>query len=204
MALQELDSNAGPRAEKAMRERLVAVLCARADSHYKTIPYLDVFDAARDARTFKGGMPAIAHPPCRSWGRLKAFAKPAPGERLLAHFCVAQVRKYGGVLEHPAWSSLWPAADMPGPGEVDEFGGWTLPIVQFWWGHPAEKATWLYIVGVAPSEVPAIPFCLGEPLQVVSSSLRGTRRRVSVSREWREMTPPAMAEWLVDLARRCA
>lgn len=53
----------------------VAVLFARADSIYKGLPGVDVYDADRDARTFPGGCPVVAHPPCRAWavsGRLRS------------------------------------------------------------------------------------------------------------------------------------
>ena len=105
----------------------VAVLFARADSHYKTLPGVEVYDMERDARTYDGPWPVVAHPPCRSWGRLRAFAKPRADERNLARMAVAMVREFGGVLEHPAGSTLWPAQRMPKPGERDQWGGWTLP-----------------------------------------------------------------------------
>ncbi|WP_202122885.1 hypothetical protein, partial [Escherichia coli] len=76
----------------------IAVLFARVDSNYKAMPECDVFDIERDARTFAGGMPVVAHPPCRAWGRLRKFAKPRPDEKALALFAVAQVRAFGGVL----------------------------------------------------------------------------------------------------------
>jgi len=39
----------------------VAVLFAREDSHYKTLPQCDVYDMARDARTYDGPHPVAAH-----------------------------------------------------------------------------------------------------------------------------------------------
>ena len=79
----------------------IAVLFARADSNYKQLPECDVWDAERDARNWPGGCQVVAHPPCRAWGRLRHFAKPRDDEKDLARFAVAQVRKWGGVLEHP-------------------------------------------------------------------------------------------------------
>lgn len=112
----------------------VAVLFARADSHYKALAGVDVWDAERDARRWPGGCPVVAHPPCRAWGQLRALANPRPDEKALAIYAVEQVRKFGGVLEHPKNSTLWPTLGLPRPGERDEFGGWTLPIYQMWWG----------------------------------------------------------------------
>ena len=48
--------------------RTVAVLFARADSYYKTLPGCEVYDMERDARTYDGPWPVVAHPPCRAWG----------------------------------------------------------------------------------------------------------------------------------------
>lgn len=131
----------------------VAVLFARADSNYKALPETDVWDAERDARKWPGGCPVVAHPPCRAWGRLKHMANPRPDEKNLARLAVALVREFGGVLEHPARSELWAAQKLPQPGERDQYGGWTLPISQYWWGHRAEKKTWLYIVGCEPRRI---------------------------------------------------
>lgn len=186
----------------------VAVLFARSDSVYKDLNGVDVWDQARDARKWPGGMPVVAHPPCRAWGQLRHMANPRPDEKELAIFAVAQVRKFGGVLEHPKASTLWPVAGLPAPGLHDAWGGWTLPIVQSWWGHRAEKATFLYIVGCVPAELPVFPMVLGEASHVIGSSGRrrdGSRLsgRPEVTKAEREHTPPALAAWLVDLARRC-
>ncbi len=179
---------------------MVAVLFARADSVYKTLVGADVYDIERNAKTWTGGCAVVAHPPCRAWGRLRYFAKPRKGERGLAIWAVRQVRTWGGVLEHPAGSRLWLKAGLPLPGSRDRFGGWTLPVHQHWWGHRAEKATWLYIVGCEPVDLPAMPLVLGEPTHVVQSSKSG---RPHITKAEREHTPPQLAEWLCDLAARC-
>ena len=178
----------------------IAVLFARADSHYKTLPECDVWDIERDARRWPGGCPVVAHPPCRAWGRLRHFAKPRKDEKELALWAVEQVRRWGGVLEHPASSSLWPVAGLPAPGAVDAWGGWTLPIVQQWWGHRAEKKTLLYIVGCIPSELPAMPMVLGQASHVIQTRKRSDYRP-HVTKAEREHTPPRLAQWLVDIAQ---
>ena len=43
-----------------MRE--VAVLCVAQKSPYKGMPGVETFDKRRNVRTFKGGMPVVAHP----------------------------------------------------------------------------------------------------------------------------------------------
>jgi hypothetical protein len=184
--------------------RTVAALFVRADSTYKTMPGVDAWDIERDARLWPGGSPVVAHPPCRAWGRLAHMANPRPDEKDLARWAVTQVRRWGGVLEHPAFSTLWADQQLPSPGVFDAVGGWTLPVLQQWWGHRAAKATWFYIVGVAPSEIPSIPYVMGEATHVVASSRNRQKLRMvpEISKAEREHTPPALAEWLVELARR--
>ncbi|WP_235430292.1 hypothetical protein [Xanthomonas sp. MUS 060] len=184
------------------------MLFARADSIYKTLPGCDVYDKERDARTFAGAMPVVAHPPCRAWGSLRGLAKPLPGEKDLAPWAVEQVQRWGGVLEHPRMSRLWPHAGLPGAGRRDSIGGFTIGIDQYHFGHRAEKKTLLYVVGCEPGDVPAIPLRLGRAPCVVTNR-RGLRvgmpgYRSEITKAEREHTPPALAEWLVELARRCA
>ena len=136
------------------------------------------------------------------------FAKPREDEKALAPWAIEQVREWGGVLEHPQRSKLWADQGLPLPGLRDEFGGWTLPIAQKWWGHKAEKATWLYIVGCDPLDIPNIPLVLGESTHVIaSSSMRQKRNhpqfKPEVTKAEREHTPLELAAWLVELARRC-
>lgn len=149
----------------------------------------DPFDLARDCRTYRGTRAVVAHPPCRAWGRFAYKAKPRPDEKEVAIWCLSTVRMFGGVLEHPGHSGLFELARVA-PGKRDAVGGWVLPILQSWFGHPAPKATWLYIVGIEPHEVPRLPLTLGLPPGRVENQ----------SRKAREVTPPALAEWLVNLA----
>lgn len=182
--------------------RQISALFVRADSVYKTMPGVDAWDMERDARKWPGCCPVIAHPPCRAWGRLRHFANPRPDEPELARWAVAQVRQWGGVLEHPAASILWADQRLPAPGRFDPVGGWTLPVHQHWFGHRAEKATLLYIVGVAPRGIPEMPMRLDEPTHVVQSRKRHDYRP-HITKAEREHTPPEFAAWLVELARRC-
>lgn len=182
----------------------IAVLFARSDSNYKSLPGCDVWDIERDAQGWAGGSSLIAHPPCRGWGRLRQFALPRPGEKELAIKAVDYVRRFGGVLEHPAQSTLWLHCALPRPGEFyDEFGGWSLEIQQFNWGHRAEKSTWLYIVGCMPTDIPVIPCRIGRASHCIRPS-KGYPRLPSVTKAEREHTPLDLAKWLVDLARRCS
>ena len=75
------------------KQPVVSVLFARADSNYKALG-VDVWDAERDALTWPGGNPVIAHPPCRLWGMLaNKVTKAVPGEKELATWAVEQVGK---------------------------------------------------------------------------------------------------------------
>lgn len=183
----------------------VAVLFARSDSVYKTLPGCDVWDIDRDARNWPGGSPVVAHPPCRAWGKLSHFARPRVDEKALALFAVDMVRKFGGVLEHPSESTLWAAKAMPAAGRApDQFGGWTALVRQCDWGHRAEKPTNLYIVGCHPDDLPPLPPSR-EPTHVIGDVGRASlgNKKPEVSKEERERTPPQLATWLVELARKC-
>lgn len=171
-------------------ESAVAVLFARERSEYFSLPECDVWPRSRDARNYAGHLPVIAHPPCRGWGRLRHLAKPVVGERHLAIFAVEQVRRCGGVLEHPAGSTLWDVLSLPRPGDSDLVGGRTVSVYQGHFGHRAPKHTWLYIVG-APS-IPPIP---DGPLPEGRVELMGQQER--------ERTPLLFAKWLVELAKSC-
>lgn len=184
---------------------MIAALFVRSDSIYKQIPGVDAWDAERDALRWPGGVPAVYHPPCRAWGAFSWRANPRDGERECATWSVDRVREHGGVIEHPAGSRLWPEAGLPEPGQRDAWGGWTLPVDQYWWGHRASKRTRLYIVGCDPRDIPDMPIVLGEPTHVIGDVGRATlgTKRPEISKAERERTPPEFARWLVELARRC-
>lgn len=145
----------------------------------------DCYDAHRNALTWRGGRPAIYHPPCRSWGKLSHMAKPRQGERELALWAMEKVRRFGGVLEHPISSRLWAESGCLGWGVRDDFGGVLVPVAQSAFGHRAPKFTGLYMV--LPS-IPAVP----EPGQTSTTVERMCRAE-------RERTPFPLARWLVDL-----
>ena len=190
-----------------------AVLFAREDSIYKKLD-CDVWDKKRNALNWPGGAPAVYHPPCRAWGGLRHMAKPRAGERGLALWSVCMVRIWGGVLEHPAASELWPLAKLPEPGETDVWGGWTYSAPQMWWGHRAEKPTRFYIVGITPASLPEIPFVIGDAPCIIGTPGRrrdGTRLapgesgwRPEVSKAEREHTPAKLANWLLEIASKCS
>lgn len=118
------------------------------------------YDEARDARTYAGPWPVVAHPPCQRWGRYW-YGGPSARERktkgadggCFAHALEA-VRKWGGVIEHPEASHAWRAHGLIAPPReggwvtAGDFRGWTCCVEQGHYGHRARKATWLYACGV--------------------------------------------------------
>jgi hypothetical protein len=49
--------------------RTVAALYVEPQGCYVGVPGVDPWDEARDARTYAGPHPVVAHPPCQRWGR---------------------------------------------------------------------------------------------------------------------------------------
>jgi len=135
-----------------------------------------------------------------------------PEDKPLALLAVEQVRRCGGVLEHPKNSGLWPALGLPLPGApLDEFGGWSIDVEQVSWGHVARKATRLYMVGVDRVLVDATvrrggepTHCIGRPSRAFTAANGITwpcASLLATSTEQNRRTPLAFAEWLVMLAR---
>jgi hypothetical protein len=190
--------------------RPIAALFVRKNSIYKTFPDVDCYDAARDALTWPGGCPVIAHPPCRTWGCLKAFAKAPRLEHNLAIWAIQQVRRWGGVLEHPQGTTLFKQCGCALlDGLPDEWGGRTFRVDQFHWGHLARKRTILYVVGLWT--IPGYQKKPGQPTMVIDNNgtarrlkrARGETVRPALSHNLRDVTPPEFARWLVALARAC-
>jgi hypothetical protein len=179
-----------------IRPRPVAALCVAPNSIYKTLPGVEAYDMKRDVRTFQGGMPVVAHPPCRVWSAYTSHqAKPEPGEAELGLLCADWLRKEGGVLEHPAHSRLFAAASLPAPGKRDA-DLFTIPVHQAWWGYPMRKATWLCFSRVDP-KVLELPY-----VEHDSRAGVGDRRRQQVmSKHQRAATYVSLANWLVAAAR---
>lgn len=184
---------------------MIPVLFVRNNSIYKTLG-VDCWDIKRDAIKFKGKVPAIYHPPCRAWGRLRWNAKPRPGERWLAIWSILMIRKYGGVLEHPATSILFKTMNLPLGNQVDSYGGFSLCVDQSWFGHKAKKKTLLYIVGIKPSEVPDYSLNYNAIEYAICRNVKRSNNTIllkEVSKAEREETPLLFAEFLIKIAKKC-
>lgn len=193
--------------------RTVAALYIDPRGPYPSMPGVDCWDESRDARTYAGPHPVVAHPPCGPWGRLRHLYR--GNEHDCAPAAVEAVREWGGVLEHPFGSLLWPRLQLPLPGEFpDEHGGFTVDVDQCAWGHVARKRTLIYVVGVDRSLVESGIRTGGTPTHWISGFRSTTGRNryrhsgsavpegIKVcSAQQRRRTPPAFAAWLVELAR---
>jgi hypothetical protein len=178
---------------------MIAVLFARQDSRYKDFAaQYDVYDIDRDARHFAADYPVIAHPPCRAWGRLSHMANPRPDEKDLAWFALDKVRTNGGGLEHPTGSRLWKEGNLPLMGQgYDDFGGFTLEIDQYDFGHVAHKRTKLYICGITIDQLPKLPPPNTAPTdRSICGNVRGTKRCTQYQREY---TPDELIEFLTKI-----
>lgn len=165
------------------------------------------YDEARDARTYTGPLPVVAHPPCGPWGRLRHLCR-RPEDKDLAPVALNTVRKFGGVLEHPRYSKLWEEYSLPYPEQSpDQFGGITIEVSQCDWGHPARKWTWLYVVGA--TSIPKFPVPR-EPTHWISGGRGRAGKKAKTtpvptgikicSAQQRRRTPIAFALWLIDVA----
>jgi hypothetical protein len=146
--------------------KTVAALFVNPEGAYAGQPDVEVWDAARDARSYGGPHPVVAHPPCQRWGQYWHGAPNKPHQFHLGAdqgcFAVAlwAVRTFGGVLEHPAHSEAWDWYGIMPPltggwQRADSFGGFTCSIEQGHFGHLARKGTWLYAAHV---ELPSLPW----------------------------------------------
>jgi len=139
---------------------VIAALFVQRGGSYYGLPHVDPWDEERDARMYAGPWPVVAHPPCSRWCRLAGLVEARWGhKRGDDGGCFASaldsVRRWGGVLEHPAYSDAWSAFSLPTPptggGWVRGIcGGWSCYVEQARYGHDAKKATWLYAFGVDP------------------------------------------------------
>jgi hypothetical protein len=92
-------------------------------------------------------------------------------------------------------------AGLPAVGSFDSFGGFTICLPQFWFGHRANKSTKLYVCGCSPCDLPPVPLVLGDAPCVIGDSLSGLPE---IPKADRERTPVRFAEWLLDLAAVCS
>lgn len=191
--------------------KTVAALYIDPKGPYPSMPDVEAWDQARDARQYAGPHPVVAHPPCGPWGKLRHMYQGNQHDCALR--AVDQVRAFGGVLEHPAHSLLWRQCHLPWPGEL-AFDGFSVAVDQCAFGHVARKRTWLYVVGAPRSYVEDTKLTGGTPTHWISGG-RGREGKKAhttpvphgikvCSPRQRRLSPPLFAQWLVDIARQVA
>jgi hypothetical protein len=183
-----------------------------------------------DAREYAGPDPVVAHPPCNLWVNMAAVnwkryrrQRPAwyPGGDDGGCFAaaLAAVRKYGGVLEHPAGSHAWAKYKLIKPRHPDPrrragldaaiaagqtsgwwYAGpnpreWTCEVWQSAYGGRMRKRTWLVYCGTRP------------PFELNWAREPGThqcgwfdRNKPTVGKREASATPEAFALELIRLA----
>jgi hypothetical protein len=194
----------------------VAALFVQPDGCYADWPWIDSWDEERDARTYQGPLPVIAHPPCQLWGALAAVNykrwggehnKPGNDQGCFAAALNA-VNEWGGVLEHPAKTKAFSAHGIAAPNGIGWQqlidGGWVCEVWQSAYGHRANKATWLYYNGKKP------PFELNwdRPIgthQIGYKDTKGNRNnKPTLSKREANATPLQFRDELLKLALHSA
>lgn len=204
---------------------MIAALYVQTGGCYYGLDGVDPWDEARDARTYAGPHPVVAHPPCQRWGKLWAgqpLAIKQTGVRKIKGddggcfaAALAAVRKFGGVLEHPEGSHAWAHFGLNTPYRdgrwiaADFIGGWTCCVEQGRFGHYARKPTWLYAVGC---HLPSLPWGKSaarlDPAIIERMGLARAKRLGEVGARGggtdsapRIGTPPAFRDLLLSIAR---
>jgi len=175
----------------------------------------DCWGPDRDARTYDGPHPVVAHPPCTRWCRLAGLVEARWGHKKgddggTFAAALASVRRWGGVLEHPAYTDAFKAYDIPAPPwsgwQRTLDGGWVAHVEQGRYGHLAKKATWLYAFGI--DDPPALRW--GRMADTETEAHYGTSWCANKTKAGGEArlrvgkaaaaTPPEFAELLLSIA----
>ena len=202
-------------------DSMIAALYVEPDGSYANLEGVDVWDEARDARTYAGPHPVVAHPPCARWG---SYWWGGPGSKTRRKMgddggclaaAIASVRKYGGVLEHPRNSHGWGRFEINKPPHTGGWvpagshGGWTCCVEQGHYGHEARKPTWLVVYGLDP---PRLIWGRSEATMKVDPGFKTTEaRKLAAQNGWiyekrlsdygRIATPEPFRDLLLSMAR---
>lgn len=198
----------------------IAALYVETDGCYFGLDNIDPWDETRDARTYDGPFPVIAHPPCQRWGKFWHGSTRKPHQYKLGddngcfEHALSAVRKFGGVIEHPADSHAWkyfqltPPRRYRGWSRADLHDGWTCYVEQGHYGHSSRKPTWLYVCG---TDKPDLDFSKGDqrlPQWMIDRYGYEKARRIGVvammggkdKTKLRNATPHGFRDVLIDIA----
>ncbi len=207
---------------------MIAALFVQTNGAYFGDPEIDPWDESRDARLYAGPHPVVAHPPCARWCRLAGLVEArwhgktvGRGKKRRVVTCkrgddggcfasaLTSVRKWGGVLEHPAYTDAFAAyglpAPLPGGWQRTFCGGWVCHVEQGRYGHPAKKATWLYVHGV--DDPPSLEWATipdGDSKALVSwcgNHVSSGEKRPRVGKALASKTPEEFRAVLIGIAR---
>lgn len=190
----------------------VAALFVETNGCYFGLLGVDPWDEARDARLYAGPHPVVAHPPCQLWGSFAAVNykrwggehnRPGNDGDCFAA-ALSSVRKFGGVLEHPAFSRAWKVYGITAPRGLGWFdcgeSEWVCEVWQSAYGHKARKRTWLFYKGSRPADLD-----WSRPdgtHQIGFHDQRGkNRNKPTISGKKASATPHAFRDALIELAR---
>jgi len=194
---------------------VIAALFVDPRGAYAGLPDVDLWDESRDARLYVGPYPVVAHPPCQKWCQLA----PLNASRIDGYLvgdddgcfasAVESVRRWGGVLEHPAYSLAWSHFGLPVPGRAGwtssfDDPGYTTEVAQVAYGHAARKRTWLYCVG---TELPRLNW--SEPPATMQVSAFGLTKpggsrwtyADALDKNKSNYTTPEFRDVLIEMAR---
>lgn len=190
----------------------VAALFVDARGGYIGIPGVDAWPIDRDARTYRGNLPVVAHPPCQLWVNFASLNfkryggehnRPGNDGGCFAA-ALSAVRRCGGVLEHPAGSNAWKTYALSRPSHVgwnvvrdSGLREWVCEVWQSAYGHKARKRTWLLYASVY-----APPFELRWDRPVGTHQVGWFDRiKPTLSKQQAAATPPEFRDVLLQLAR---
>jgi hypothetical protein len=200
---------------------VIAALFVDPAGTYSGIDGVECWSVERDARTYSGPHPVVAHPDCRRWGRFWHGSTRKPHQFQLGDddgcfaSALASVRRWGGVLEHPADSRAWGAFGLLSPPRLggwhaaDLNGGFACYVEQGHYGHFSRKPTWLYASGVdlprliwGPSPQRLHPVAVErhgyeKARRIGMCAMVGGKRKTEI----RNATPVAFRDLLIGIAR---
>jgi hypothetical protein len=195
---------------------VIAALYVEKGGCYSGLPNVDPWDEERDARLYAGPWPVVAHPPCQLWTNMahvnfKRYGKEKnrPGnDGGCFAAALASVRRYGGVLEHPADSNAFKKFELPRPSKPGwnnghwnggSGGEYVCEVWQSAYGHRARKRTWLFYSGDrAPPRL--------DWRRVPGTHQCGWFDRIkpTLSKKEASATPPAFRDLLLSIAESAA
>lgn len=192
---------------------MIAALFVAENGPYAGIDGVDAWPESRDARTYNGNYPVVAHPPCERWGKFAKIYGRVGQDDGCFEAALKAVRKNGGVLEHPEGSLAFTLFGLPIPSQAggwskpDKFGGRSCCVYQGHYGHRAPKATWLYAVTEA---YPELIWGKTPPRDLSHLDDKARKRAIKtgicqrLSRRQRIITPEPFKQMLLNIARSAA